>query len=162
MPDASDNLQGTTPGRLARLLRADEDQVGDWRVNELGAILRHQLRSPLAPELPVPAVSEEPIETFGDLLQHPHPPVQLLSSLKDFAKSHCAPRAGSLPSEVMAVLYYASIVAARLHAHQCITQLSDPELRRGIACVVEKPWIEENTRGLLTEGLAKIGRDVAR
>jgi len=158
MPDASESLRETTPDRLARLLRLDDDDdpVGQWRVNELGAILRHQLDSPLTPDLAVPNRSEKSIRTFGDLLQHPHPPLRSLTLLKDFAKAQCHHPRGVLPPEVMTVLYYASIVAARLHAHQRITGLSDHELCSGIASLMDQSWLEEDTRTLLTEGLAEL------
>jgi len=151
-----DNLQSTTPGRLARLLRLDEDEaeVGEWQRKELGAILRHQLDSPLTADLAVEKGMSGSIRTFGELLGHPDPPVRLLELLKDFAKAHCSHPRSSYPTEVMKAIYYASIEAALLRAGQRITRLSDEELSRGLAMLVDRPWLEERTRGLLMQGLS--------
>ena len=161
--DAMDDLESTTPHRLARLLRLEDEPVGDWQCAELGAILRHQLSSPLSADLALDeSPSQDAIRTFGDLLTHPLAPVHLLELLKDFAKAHCAHPLSSLPSEVMKVLYYSSIVAARLHAHQRITRLSDQDLCRGLSWLVDQPWLEERTRTLLTQGLSALSNKPVR
>ena len=157
MTDTAESMVDATPQRLARLFSVDADPVGAWGAHELGAILRHQLASPVDAELSPPAVAHGgEIRTYADLLRHPHPPVELLRLLKNFAKCHCGHPLSALPAEVMAVLYYASIVAARFHAHARITRLTDSELQRGIDWIISQPWLEDTTRCLLDKALQNL------
>lgn len=154
MDNEAERLKRTSPQQLARLFTLKTESAGEWRQAELGAILRHQLASPMAPELCPSSQAHGKALTYADLLWHPSPPVHLLRLLKEFAKSHCGHPLSAIPTEVMTVLYYASIVAARLHAGVRISQLTDSELRRGIEWIVDQPWIDDATRCLLIQAMA--------
>ncbi|MCC5830625.1 MAG: hypothetical protein JJU36_14355 [Phycisphaeraceae bacterium] len=139
-----------------------------WRDHELGAILRHQLDSPVGFDLTelsdgmadrlrtVAQAQGLALRTFADLLFHPSPPVELLILTKDFAKGHLLRRGSPLPRQVVVLLYYAGIVAAMLRCERRISELSDEQLRAGLKKLVEMPWIEPRLRELLTSGMAAL------
>ena len=52
------------------------------------------------------------LKSFGDLLHHPNPPLELLRLTKDFAKACRLSRSGPLPREIATLLYFASIIVA--------------------------------------------------
>src|SRR5690349_17342750 len=85
------------PEALARLMAAADGPDGAWRPEELGAILAHQLRTPVefeldGLELPAHAAQTPPdlasVHTFRELFQRSKPPLELLRMTKDFAKAH--------------------------------------------------------------------------
>jgi hypothetical protein len=73
--------------------------------------------------------------------------------VKDFAKANCCHPASVLPEHVATLLYYASIVAASLHAHDNISLLSDEDLRAGISWVLDQTWVDERTQRLFAGAL---------
>ena len=101
------------------------------------------------------------LKSFGDLLAHPHPPVELLKVTKDFAKAcRLSPR-GALPKEIATVLYFASIAAAMVRCRRRITGLSDADLADGLRWTLARPWLDAPTRSLIEEGLALLTLSVA-
>jgi hypothetical protein len=158
------------PRRLARLLGLGDTGAAEWRPEELRAILEHQLSAPLSLDLPssggasregpepaaTAGTSGKRIETFDDLFHHPAPPVALLRMVKDFAKANCNHPESVLPNEIATLLYYESIVAARTHAGEQISHLTDDELKAGIGWVLVQPWVDAKTRGLFEEGLSAL------
>jgi len=168
MQDCAASILNAGPRQLAYLLGLDTAEPGEWGPEELGAILRHQLDTPLSVDLPLSATAPwagpgiEPSAagaggavpgTFADLFHRPDPPTQLLWVVKDFAKANCCHPASALPNDIATLLYYASIVAARLHARQTISQLTDEELRAGVTWVLGQTWVDERTQGLFLEAL---------
>jgi hypothetical protein len=168
MQDCAASILNAGPRQLAYLLGLDTAEPGEWGPDELGAILRHQLDAPLSVDLPLsptapwagPGIepsatgaSSEVPGTFADLFHRPDPPTQLLRVVKDFAKANCCHPASALPNDIATLLYYETIVAARLHARQRISQLTEEELRAGVTWVLEQTWVDERTRGLFTEAL---------
>src|SRR3712207_756951 len=125
------------PGALASMLEVDWAAGPTWGEQDLAAMLRHQMAAPL------PAVGRRPgdessgdcsgsIQTFGQLLHHPSPPVALLAAVKDFAKACRADPHAALPKEIAAVLYFAAIVVARRRCGLMVSRLSAEELRAGV------------------------------
>jgi len=167
MQDCSASLLNAGPRQLAQLLALDPTETGEWGPEELGAILRHQLDAPLVVDLPLSptapwaglatelstASTSGAPATFADLFHRPNPPTQLLWLVKDFAKANCYHPASAFPNDIATLLYYESIVAARLHAGQTISQLPDDALRIGVTWVLEQTWLDEETRGLFREAL---------
>ena len=159
------------PSSLAQMLALDTSTKHDWHHAELGSILRHQLDSPLgfdlqnfAPESKATldasrSTANIPLETFGDLLRHPHPPLALLKVMKEFAKANRDNPEGSLPTEIATVIYLAAIVVALTRCGQRITELDDNALREGVDWVVAQPWVDESTRSLFRNALTLIGTD---
>jgi hypothetical protein len=84
------DLSKSDPAALARMMDLDTGTKHDWQPDELGSILRHQLDSPLGLDLGNFAPESKgtldalrpsasiPLNTFGDLLRHPHPPLEVL------------------------------------------------------------------------------------
>ncbi len=168
MEDCAANLKHAGPRQLARLLAVDPAETEDWGPEELGAMLRHQLEARLSVDLAVAAsgLAAAPGEgtpaletrsgswgTYADLFHGAEPPIQLLWLVKDFAKANCCHPASALPNDIATLLYLMSIVAARLHARERISQLTDEELRGGVQWVLGQTWVDERTRGLFVEAL---------
>ena len=136
-----------------------------WRDDELGAIMTHQLTAPLQVDLinlerglaiKVRNLAESQgltLKSFGDLLAHPHPPVELLKMTKDFAKAcRLSPR-GPLPREIASVLYFASIAAALVRCRLRITGLGNDDLEDGLRWVLARSWVDAPTRTLIKKSL---------
>jgi hypothetical protein len=117
-------LLETDPHQLASLIGGDDD-IGEriWNSDDLAAILRHQMTTSLQVDLAgvgsaAGRLREEAaaggllLKSFGDLLQHPHPPLGLLKMMKDFAKACRISPASTMPSEISSVVYFASIMVA--------------------------------------------------
>lgn len=151
---------------VARLFDLDNDTERLWRDEELGAILRHQMGAPLQVDLvslgrdmavKVRNLADAQgltLKSFGDLLAHPHPPVELLKVTKDFAKACRLSPHSPVPHEIASVLYFASIAAAMVRCRRRITVLSDADLAGGLCWTLARTWLDAPTRALLEEGLA--------
>ena len=133
--------------------------------NELAAILRHQMTTSLQVDLAgvggaAGRLKEEAaaggllLKSFGDLLQHPHPPLALLKMMKDFAKACRISPASALPREISSIIYFASIMAAMTRRSRRITKLSDGDLRQALRWALMQPWLDDITRTVFLEGQA--------
>src|SRR5205823_4639641 len=68
------------------------------------------------------------IKTFGELFQHPQPPLKLLQLVKDLFKAKAGAGANRRPEqEVAYLLYLLTIVTARLRLGILISSLTDLE-----------------------------------
>ena len=155
----------TDPRELATLLDLAPDTDRLWGDGELGAILRHQLTAPLQVDLinlerglalKVRNLAESQglvLKSFGDLLAHPNPPVELLKITKDFAKACRLSPHSPLPREIAAVLYFASIAAALVRCRRRITGLGDAALADGLRWMLARPWLDAPLRSLAEDGL---------
>lgn len=149
-------LGASGPKPLATLLAAGDESAGLWSPEEMAAIFRHQMAAPLAVDLAEPPAGEAPAQSFSELLRQTRPAVALLEVVKDFAKTNADHPESGLPKEVAAVLYYACIGAALVRLGTRISKLTDAELRRGLGWAAGQPWVDEETRRLLAEALAKV------
>ena len=151
--------------QLATLLDLSPDADRLWRDDELGALLRHQMTAPMQVDLinlerglalKVRNLAEAQgltLKSFGDLLAHPNPPVELLKITKDFAKAcRLSPRS-PVPHEIASVLYFASIAAALVRCRRRITGLTNDALTEGFRWVLSQPWLDAPTRALTEESL---------
>jgi hypothetical protein len=166
--DSAGALFKSAPKSLSALLAAGEERARLWRADELGAIFRHQLSAPIlvdlggfdsanAGRLKMLAEAQNLLlKSFSDLLLHATPPVELLRLSKDFAKANMDHPDGSLPKEVAAVLYYASISAALLRLDERISQLKDAELERGLRWARDQHWVNKQIQQLLAEAIEKL------
>ncbi len=151
--------------QLATLLDLSPEPERLWRDEELGAILRHQLTAPMQVDLvnlerglavKVRNLADAQgltLKSFGDLLAHPNPPVELLQVTKDFAKACRLSNRGALPHEIASVLYFASIAAALVRCRRRITGLPNDALADGLRWVLARPWLDAPTRTLIEESL---------
>jgi hypothetical protein len=154
------NLDRTEPPHLAEMLSIDPSRSEAWRPEELAAVLRHQLDTPLQFELgrmdEVPSDVAATI-TFGDLLRRDgtaRAPVllALLERAKRFAKACKSRTDGPLPVEVATALYFACIVAARMRCDGArISALDDRSLLDGAEWALAQPWLSSEIRELLKE-----------
>jgi hypothetical protein len=155
---------------LAQLLALDAPEAPGWLPGELGAVLRHQLTAPVEFDLgrldPSAArrlqralrAAVPTIRTFADLFRHPKPPLPLLELTKQFAKASRNHPESPLPEEVASVLYYASIVAARLRWGRRITDLDDDALAQALQWGLQQEWMDDETRTLFRQGRQALGR----
>jgi len=154
----------TDPKHLASLI-SDDDDIGEriWNPDELAAILRHQLTTSLQVDLAgvgsaAGRLKEEAaaggllLKSFGDLLQHPHPPLALLKMMKDFGKACRISPACAMPREISSIIYFASIIAAMTRRSRRITKLTDSDLRKALRWALALPWLDDITRAVFLEG----------
>jgi hypothetical protein len=158
----------TASGQLAELPDRESDGQRIWAPEELGAILQHQMSTPLRVDLigmeraiaarvkNLATAQGLLLKSLGDLLHHPNPPIELLKLTKDFAKACRLSPESSLPGEVATVLYFACILVARTRCRQKISALSDEQLQEGIAWVLESPWLDKATRKLFEAGKRRL------
>jgi hypothetical protein len=166
------NLDRTEPPHLAEMLSIDPSRSQPWRPEELAAVLRHQLDTPI--EFEVGRMDEVPPDvaatiTFGDLFRrdgaigalgahgahgaHGAPILlALLERAKRFAKACKSRTDGPLPVEVATALYFACIVAALLRCNGArISALDDRSLLDGVQWALAQPWLSPEIRELLNE-----------
>ena len=165
MNHSSHKVEKTDPASLARLFD-ETNPAMPWQNEELKQVFRHQLTAPVEfdmagfePEwgerLRMLAASEGLLlQSFHDLFSHPHPPAAMLEMVKDYAKRSAASPRRRIPKDIARALYYLAIVAARLRCRQRISSLEDEQLICGIQWLTEQPWLDKDSKSLLTEGLA--------
>ncbi|NQT91883.1 MAG: hypothetical protein HQ559_03910 [Lentisphaerae bacterium] len=135
-----------------------------WSADDLRDVLNHQWSAPLAVDLSGLTVENaERVEmlatskglllrSFGDLLEHPHPPLSLLVLTKEFAKRCLSSSNGAVPHDVARVLYFASIATALDRCSLRITKLGDKQIADGISWALSLDWIPTGARGVLAAG----------
>jgi hypothetical protein len=157
----------TDPLALTRLLELPRPP------DDAAALLRHVLTAPLPLDLAAVDAGlagkarewaegqELVLRSLGELLHHPNPLPELLELAKEFAKDNRNDPESPLPREVATVLYYASIAVTLARCGRRITRHDDATLRQGLEWGCAQPWVDEATRGLLREGLARLGGGAA-
>ncbi len=153
------------PQSLMHLMDLDLLGTQHWKPEELGSILAHQLAAPLAGDLRryvadldhKLASAPARARTFGQLLFHAQPPVELLEGVKRFAKAARADPESPLPDEIATVLYFAAIVSAMLRCGQRITRMDDEALRYSLDWARKQVWLDAQTRALFDEASAALG-----
>jgi len=153
----------TTLAELMSLAAADP--VG-WPADELPALWRHQLDTPLISDLvDVAPNAAQCISTwcqlsgtgtFGDVLSDPSPPIQILRLIKDFAKSRTAGVDASPLQELAIALYYAVIAVALVRCGLRITDLPDASLLKGFGWAAACAWLDDRTRASLREAVKRL------
>jgi hypothetical protein len=154
--------------KLATLMASGGESARLWRPDELAAIYRHQMSAPILVDLGafdartaarLRTLSEAQgllLKSFADLFHHPAPLPELLELVKNFARANMDQPESALPQEIAAVLYYASIAAALVRLNTRISQLSGADLQRGLKWAGEQPWLDEQTKDLFIQALAKV------
>lgn len=160
------NVRGTDPKRLSRLWGCESDAVVQWQPDELAAMFKHLLASPIVDEVESveprlarklgqrEATPGEAFNTFGDLLSHGQPPLDLLNLAKEFCKH--AEDNESLPADVAFVLYAAVISVALVRCEKRITSADDSSLRSTIKWAGSRRWVDPDTKTLFEEALARL------
>jgi hypothetical protein len=154
----------TDPRSLAPLLDDAASEI-IWCADELGAVWRHQLAAAIEFDLggwdatwgerllALQTASGAPARTFGEILHHPQPDVELLVLVKEFAKAHWAHPGSLIPREISLALYYTAIAAARVRRGKVISSLDEATLIEGLRRVLGVPWLDDLTRSLLAEAM---------
>ena len=152
--------------RLEHLLAIGTGDFVDWGDRELADILQHQLQAPLLADLRPHASQIQslglenrgpdamPLDTFGDLLSHPCPTLDLLRLAKDFAKGADSRINDPLPAAIAQALYLLVIAAALLAHGERITSMDDAALREGLAWVASQKWVDRSQRRIAANALA--------
>lgn len=166
--DSSSSVFKSHAKELADLMATGWETARLWRPDELAAIFRHQMSAPMLVDLGsfdaptanrLRTLSDAQgllLKSFADLINHPAPPVELLTLVKNFAKSNMDHPESGLPGEIASALYYASIAAALVRLDRRISQLPDPALRKGFHWLHGQAWLDDATKCLLVEALKKI------
>jgi hypothetical protein len=157
MPDQNRNDEPLTePRRLLALFTVGSGvDSSTWLPSELGAILAHELGTPIREALDDSSLAELKAEWAGadatvrKLLMHANPPPNLLERLKEIAKASSIVDDGPLPREVATVLYIAAIVAG-LRAGQKLSALDDESLRQRVEWACRRRWIDPQLRKQLS------------
>jgi hypothetical protein len=159
------NLQKADPQILAQFLDVEDSPRRIWPAEELDAILRHQLATPVQLDLEsagsafkaklytLPTKQQPGKLTYAELFHHPSPPPDLLRLVKQFAKASRVRGESVLPPEIATVLYLASIVVARLRCGLRISEQSDESLLYGIQWVLDQRWVDGETHKLFQQAL---------
>ena len=160
---SSDELDNSPTETLAGLMDLDADKPF-WTSDELAALSRHQLAAPVEFDLTfiekerpgsldtLHSVQGPAIASFRDLFHHPRPPIELLRTTKEFAKSIRIRPEAPLPEEIATLLYLLSIVAAMTRLGRRITKLDDRRLCHSLQWALDQPWVDDDTKKLLFEG----------
>jgi len=171
MADPAYDIYKSDPRSLADLLALAQGSGGESDENVLAAVLDDELTKPVRFELCAVsgaqaagarlAASAEGllVKSLGDLLQHPHPPLELLVLTKAYARANLQHPDGPLPHDVALVLYFACIAAAMVRCGRRITQLGADSLRQGLAWAAGRRWVTGHTQAILQEALALLKED---
>ena len=130
--------------QLSVLLNLEALDEELWHDDELGAIYRHQLATPLAIDL-APGVAEPEVmerTTFGDVIFSNTPSRNLLAGIKDFSKA----QAQALPKTVSGVLYVCALVCAAANKLDGFTSLDEASK---VDWAQKQPWLDDRTNEFL-------------
>ena len=153
------------PSQISDVLGIGTDTPRLWQADELAAIFRHQMASPVVFDLESVGVSSAKklarlseaqglvLKSFADLFHHVSPPLELLRLTKDFAKANRDHPESVLPSDIASVLYYASIAAALVRCNARITRLSNDELQKAFQWAGSQVWVDDPMRDLFKKAL---------
>jgi hypothetical protein len=159
---------------LAALMDVGSESTRLWGPDELAAIFRHQMSAPVLVDLggfdPGTALRLKTLsdaqglllKSFSDLFHHASPPIELLRLTKEFAKANMDHPDSGMPTEVVSLLYYMSIATALVRLGVRITQLPDPDLRRGLLWANEQPWLDADSKTLLVKALDMIQSNLVK
>jgi hypothetical protein len=166
--DSSSAVFKSRAKELAALMASGQERSRLWRADELAAIFRHQISTPMLVDLggfdPGTATKLKTLteaqglllKSFADLFHHSAPPLELLEMVKDFAKANLDHPESGLPTEIASALYYICIASALVHLDVRISKLRDPDLWQGLRLTREQTWLDQPTRELLALAMAKV------
>lgn len=125
-------------------------------LNRLPSALGDKLRRRGAELEVVSRARETGINTFGDLLNHRHPPIEMLKFAKEFGKAIVHSGKTVWPVEVGQALNYAAYAAAFVCWRERLGTLSKADLEKGFRKLAARDWIPPNLRELFTKAAGKL------
>jgi DNA-directed RNA polymerase specialized sigma24 family protein len=125
-------------------------------VNQLPMELAKRLRQHAASLGLVKHAPETGISTFGDLLRHPQPPIEMLKFAKEFGKAAIVHGKTEWPKRVCEVLYYGSYAAGLARRGKQIGKLSKSDLQEGLTKIAGRAWIGREIRILCEQAAAQL------
>jgi hypothetical protein len=162
----SDAALGLPPDRLVRLLGLIDDAPEEPSPGGRALGVDQMLRATLAGRLrldasaadSLPAVLGRPCgeleahrdEPLGGLLTGPGTDLATLRTLKDYSKALVLRSSSEAARAAATTLYYAAIAAGVVFYGEKITQLDSGRLDRGLAMLIEKPWMPPALGDLMT------------
>lgn len=155
------------PEGLKRMLSLEESATDLWNPGEMATMWLHQLGAEIETDLgqleangaAKHHIKEFAGKSFRQLLQHEHPPVELLRLTKEFAKQTLKDCQEKHLKELASALYYAAYAAGLTRCSTRIGSTRNPDLESGFQWAINRPWIDSLTKALLKEGSAWIARD---
>ena len=152
------------PERVGELVSLGSAPRFSWETTDFESILRHQLSLSCKREMEnagevAGAPRNSPSEAaatpsdFKSVLVSETPSLEMLVSIKEFAKLVASDPQFSLPDEVAKVLYFAAITVARLQLDERISRLNDVELRYGCGWTTSRQWVPECLKQIFRKAL---------
>ena len=150
------DLSNSQLGELAKLMRLESNLQENWSAEELREIFCHQLAAPLTFDLTaidknvsdsirtLNSKGADVPKTFGELLAHSSPPLELLNLTKQFAKKCGQDFESGLPKDVAAVLYLAAVSSALLHCGEHITDSDRESLKAKVEWALSQRWVDDS------------------
>ncbi|HZL36169.1 MAG TPA: serine/threonine-protein kinase [Tepidisphaeraceae bacterium] len=152
---------------LSTLLELRIDSQSLWSADELAALWRHQLSSPIVDpanernsDLPQAApAGESAPPTFGALLHDSALPISALESARRLAERWRDDPRHSVPTAISRLLHCALASADALRTDRAL--LSHARLGDELAWAAAQPWIDDKTQALLIRAAAwNANRDI--
>ena len=169
--DITSAIASSDAGQLLRLIGLDEATATGWALADAASIFNHQMNAPLDFDLSaealqgtttisafkeLPVAQKSGIKTFGQLFQHPSPPIEVLKLAKDFFKRMVGGYSkNSAEYQVAYVSYVLSVAVARIRHEKRITNLSDANLLKGLDWALSQAWVETSIRKVLDQARRK-------
>jgi hypothetical protein len=135
-----------SPSQLSDLLAMGDHSL--WNQNDGAAALRHQLASPLLPDVDISDCANVGRTaaltnlTFEEHLLASNPSVDALKGIKQFARLVRDDLTNPLHGAPATVLYYAAIAAALIQGAERITTLANQDLHNGFRWAIDQPGAE--------------------
>jgi hypothetical protein len=125
-------------------------------VNQLPRALAGRLRRQ-AKELQIARrLRESGLRTFGEMLRHPRPDLEMLKFAKDFGKAVAIHEQTAWPRRVGEVLNYAAYAAALVRLREQVGKLTDADLEKGFQQLASRSWISGEIKDLFGQARAKL------
>jgi len=157
--------------RFADLLEAGLESTRPWRAEELAAAWDYHLSAPI--EFELGAMSAHRARALRDLamaqgltvssvralMQHPVPPIELLTMIARFAKACLKAKDSPVLREVAGVLYYLAIAVAVTRLGTLVTRLRRADLMRGLDWALARPWVDQSSKATLEQARASVTKE---
>ncbi len=150
------DLEKTDPHAMSVLMELSAEPQALWKPEELGEILTHQLAMAASASsfgCTASTGDAQTKTTLRELLDDPHPSLDLLNTIRRAAKADCYSTSALLPRDAALVIYYASIAAALANQGQRISDLDDAKLSQAFAWTLKRDWMDAGLVGLFARAM---------